>query len=209
MTIVRRLVLTLLIALLALVFVGGYGLTQLHHSYQRVVGLETRTIPGLKTISMALDDVGTMRLTVYRYVVDGIDKASQDGMRKQLADADKSFDGHMAAYANDSVGDARDRALLEADKAHMEAYRAARTSFFDKLKNGDRDGALAMLHNNGQVHVVEQSDAVQKENAAAYNLALILLITIVAVALLVTAGFGTHLYRLIRRGLGNLRRTMQ
>lgn len=225
MTIVRRLILTLFIALIALVFVGGYGLTQLHHSYQRIVGLETHTIPGIKTISMALDDVGTMRLTVYRYVMDGIDKASQDGMQKQLADADKSFDAHMAAYANNSVVDERDRALLEADKIHMAAYRNARASFFDKLHNGDRDGALAMLHNDGQVHraavalndgfhnhlayVVEQSDTVQKENAAAYSLALSLLVTIILAALLITGGFGTHLYRLIRRGLGNLQRTLQ
>jgi len=117
MTIVRRLILTLFIALIALVFVGGYGLLQLHHSYERVDGLETRTVPGLKTISMALDDVGTMRLTVYRYVVDGIDSASQAAMQKALDDADKSFDAHIADYAQNDIADDTDRTLLEGARA--------------------------------------------------------------------------------------------
>lgn len=225
MTIVGRLVFTLFAALLALVFVGGYGLLQLHHSYDRLAGLETRTIPNLKTISMALDDIGAMRLAVYRYVVDGIDQESQHGIQLQLTDADKSFDAHVSAYARENLGDEQDHALLTADLAHMATYRAARASFFDKLHSGDRSGALAMLHNDGQVHdaavalndgfhahlayIIRQSDAVQKENAVAYGIALRLLIAVVLTALIVTGGLGAHIYRLIRRGLGNLQHTMQ
>jgi methyl-accepting chemotaxis protein len=225
MTIVRRLMLTLLIALFALVFVGGYGLSQLHRSYQRVDGLETRTIPGLKGLSMALDDVGALRLTVYRYVVDGTDSAAQNAMQQMIADADKSFDDHLSAYAQNDLADDRDRTLLEADRAHMQAYRAVRSVFFDKLRGGDKDGALAMLHDDGQVHdaalalnnglhahldyTIKHADAVREENAAAYDLAFGLLLVIMIAALAITGGFGAHLYRLIGRGLGNLQGTLQ
>jgi len=225
MTIVRRLILTLFIALIALVFVGGYGLLQLHHSYERVDGLETRTVPGLKTISMALDDVGTMRLTMYRYVVDGIDSASQAAMQKAIDDADKSFEAHIADYAQNDIADDTDRTLLEADKAHMTAYRAARSSFFEKWRAGDKDGALALLHDQGLVHntavalddglhthieyTIKHADTVRQENATAYQLAFWLLTAIVIAALALTGGFGLHLYRLISRGLGALQGTLQ
>src|ERR1700761_4995660 len=149
MTIVRRLVITLGVALFALVFVGGYGLVQLYASHQRVDGLETRTIPGLKSISMALDDVADMRLNAYRYVVDGVDDASRAAIVALIADADKRFDQDVAAYV---AGDAHAATLLDADRAHIAAYRSARDQYFDKLRAGDRDGALAMLHDGGAVH---------------------------------------------------------
>jgi methyl-accepting chemotaxis protein len=223
MTIVRRLTVTLLLALLALVFVGGYGLFQLHRSYQRMEGLETRTLPGLKTISLALDDVGAMRLTVYRYVVDGIDRASQLTMEQEIAGDDKNFAAHIAAYA--SSDDATDRALLAADRAHMASYLIARNSFFEKYRAGDKDTALRMLHQNGQVHnaalaldnglhahldyVIKHADAVQRENAQAYRTAFALLMTVMLASLLVTSGFGARLYRQISRGLGHLQGNLQ
>jgi hypothetical protein len=105
MTIVRRLVMTLGMALLALAFVGGYGLFQLNGSFQRIEGLETHTIPGLKSISMTLDDVADMRLNVYRYVVDGIDDASRSAIEKEIGDADKRFDTHVADYQSRGVSD--------------------------------------------------------------------------------------------------------
>ena len=117
MTIVRRLVMTLGMALLALAFVGGYGLSQLHGSYQRIEGLETHTIPGLKSISMTLDDVADMRLNVYRYVVDGIDEASRSAIEKEIGEADKHFDSHVADYQSLGMSDPADQTMLDADRA--------------------------------------------------------------------------------------------
>src|SRR5580698_5294663 len=143
MTIVRRLVVTLGVALLALMFVGGDGLLALHGSYQRIDGLETQTIPGLKSISMSLDDVADMRLNVYRYVVDGIDDASRNSMMQLIHDADRRLDSHLAAYQSADVSGDADQKLLDADRANIAAYRAARDSFFEKMRAGDKDGALA------------------------------------------------------------------
>ncbi|QYD68881.1 MCP four helix bundle domain-containing protein [Paraburkholderia edwinii] len=230
MTIVRRLVITLGVALFALVFVGGYGLAQLYASNQRLDGLETHTIPGLKSISMALGDVADMRLNAYRYVVDGIDDASRAAIVALIADADKRFDGDIAAYAaalgsTYVAGDAQAAKMLDADRAHIAAYRSARDQFFDKLRAGDRDGALAMLHDGGAVHTaaltldkglhdhldydIERSQAIRDENAAQFKTVFGWMIAIVAAALIATGAFGTHLYRLIGNGLGQLRDTLQ
>jgi methyl-accepting chemotaxis protein len=225
MTIVRRLVMTLGMALLALAFVGGYGLFQLNGSFQRIEGLETHTIPGLKSISMTLDDVADMRLNVYRYVVDGIDDASRSAIEKEIGDADKRFDTHVADYQSRGVSDPTDQKMLDADRAHMAAYRAARTSFFEKIRAGDKDGALAMLHDGGAVHTaavalnsglhdhlnynIERGEAVRNENASAYKMAFGLMLVIVVGALLSTGVFGSQLYRLISRGLGRLQETLQ
>ncbi|SAL21454.1 methyl-accepting chemotaxis domain-containing protein [Caballeronia sordidicola] len=225
MTIVRRLVLTLGVALLALAFVGGYGLSQLHGSYQRIEGLETHTIPGLKSISMTLDDVADMRLNVYRYVVDGIDDVSRSEIQGEIADADKRFDAHVAEYQSRGISDARDQQMLNADRANINAYRTARTAFFDKVRGGDKDGALAMLHDGGAVHTaavalngglhahlnynIERGQTIRDENAAAYKTAFGLMLAIVIGALVVTGLFGSQLYRLISHGLGRLQGTLQ
>jgi methyl-accepting chemotaxis protein len=231
MTIVRRLVITLGVALFALVFVGGYGLAQLYGSHRRLDSLEAHTIPGLKAISMTLDDVADMRLNVYRYVVDGSDDASRADIAGLVANSDKRFDQHVAEYdaanaANVSnAADAAAARLLDADRAHIAAYRAARAQFFDKLRAGDKDGALSMLHDGGAVHTtalaldqglhdhldhdVAHSLTVGDENAAQFKTVFGWMIVIVAAALFATGASGIHLYRLIGNGLNRLQDTLQ
>jgi methyl-accepting chemotaxis protein len=225
MTIVRRLIVTLGGALLALAVVSGYGLAQLQASYQRIEGLETRTIPNLKSISAALDTVAAMRLTVYRYVVDGVDDASREGMKHDIADADRRFDEVIAGALAHEVADDADRKLFDADRARMAAYRDARRTFFEKMSAGDRDGALAMLHDGGEVHNaalalddglhqhldsgIARSNLVREENASAYRFAFGLMLAIAGAALVLTGTLGGRLYVLISHGLRQMQETLQ
>ena len=224
-TIVRWLAMTLGGALLALAVVGGYGLMQLHASYQRIEGLETRTIPSLKSISAALDDVAAMRLAVYRYVVDGVDDASRSGMKREVAESDRQFDEVMARALAQEVSDDTDRKLFVADGARMATYRDARDAFFEKMQTGDRDGALAMLHDGGAVHNaalalndglhehlgedIARGKLVREENADAYRLAFSLMLAIAGAALVLTGILGGRLYRLISRGMRQMQDTLQ
>ncbi|EUC12357.1 methyl-accepting chemotaxis protein [Paraburkholderia hospita] len=225
MNIVRQLVVTLSAALLALLFVGTYGLTQLHHSYQRIEGLESHTIPSLKSISMALDDVADMRLNVYRFAVDGTDDVSRQSMERLIDEADRRFDSHLADYqAHDVSGDA-DQKRLNADRAHIVAYREARRVFFDRMHAGDRDSALAMLHDGGDVHNaalalngglhdhlndnISRSNEIRFANQDDYRRAFGLMLAIVIGALLLTGMLGARIYVVIGRGLGRLQKTLQ
>ncbi|CAM2146662.1 methyl-accepting chemotaxis protein [Pararobbsia alpina] len=225
MSIVRRLVVTLGLAQLALICVSGYGLFQLHASYQRIEGLETRTIPALKSVSFAADQVAAMRFAVYRYVVDGVDDASRSATLGEVADADRRFDETVADYRQHDTVDDADERQLASDQQSMSAYREARTRFFDTLRSGDRDGALAMLHNGGEVHhaalalnealrghlnaVLARVDAVRDENARAYRFAIALMLSVTAGALAITGVFGLHVYRLIRSGLREMQGTLE
>jgi methyl-accepting chemotaxis protein len=225
MTIVRRLIVTLGGVLLALGVVSGYGLLQLHASYQRIENAETRTIPSLKSISAALDNVDAMRLAVYRYVVDGIDDASRQGMEREIADADQRFDAAIAATQAQDALDGADPTLDNADRAHMAAYRDARRVFFEKMHAGDRDGALAMLHDGGGVHnaalalneglhahqsdEIARSNLVRQDNARAYRLAFSLMLAIAGSALVATGILGARLYRLIGGGLRQMQDTLR
>jgi methyl-accepting chemotaxis protein len=225
MTIARRLILTLGAALLGLAFTGGYGLFQLHNSYRRIESLQTGTIPRLKGLSMSLDDVAAMRLNVYRYVVDGIDDASRTATMQFIADADLKFDGDIGnIQANVAAGD-QEQKLLDADRANVAAYRSARSVFFDKLRTGDKDGALAMLHDGGAVHIaaatldaglneqfeydIKRGEKLREENASAYTESFALMLAVAIAAVLVVGAIGIHLYRLIERGLGSLQKAMQ
>ncbi|TKC86924.1 HAMP domain-containing protein [Trinickia terrae] len=225
MTIVRQLVVTLGAALLALLFVGAYGLTQLRESNQRIEGLESQTIPGLKSISGALDDVADMRLNLYRLVVDGIDDASRRSITQTIDDADRHFDGHLADYQTHDVSGDADQKLLDADRAHIAAYRDARRAFLEKMTAGDRDGALAMLHDGGAVHNaalalngglhdhlndnIAHSDEMRVANQDGYRKAFGLMVAIIVGALVLTGGLGARIYAVIGSGLTRLQETLQ
>ena len=225
MTLVRRLAVVLIAGLIALLAVGGYGLFQLDASQARIRRLETTTLPGLQALSEAQDDVGALRLALYRYVVDGIDETARHGMRQEIDALDAGFVRHMAAYQAHAAGDTKDTTMLAADRAHMAAYLAARDTFFRRYDGNQRDSALGMLHNHGQVHdaaldlnhglhdhlayVVTQADAQAELNAAAYRTSLILTVLAIVAAALGMGWFGGRLYRLIKGGLGKLQGTLQ
>jgi methyl-accepting chemotaxis protein len=225
MTIVRRLIATLGGALISLAVVSGYGLVQLHASYGRIDGLQTHTIPNLKSLSVALDQTAAMRLSVYRYVVDGIDDASRAGMEREIADADARFDDAIANSLAHEMSSDTDRKLLDADRSNMAVYRSSRHVFFDKMHAGDRDGALAMLHDGGSVHnaalalydglhehinsTIARGNLVRDENATAYRLSLGLMLAIAGIALMLTGISGGLLYAVIGRGLQRLQDMLQ
>lgn len=224
-TLVRRLALVLIAGLIALFAVGGYGLYELGAAQGRVSRLETATLPGLQALSEAQDDVGALRLTLYRYVVDGIDDAARRDMKTQLAELDASFARHIATYATHGTGDDKDATLLAADKSHMAVYLDARATFLRRYDGDQRESALEMLHDHGGVHdaalalnhglhdhlayVVAQADAQAQANASAYRSSVILTLLAIVIAAMGMGWFGGRLYRLIRDGLGRLQGTLQ
>src|SRR3979409_884938 len=62
MTITKRLILTLSVALIALLFVGAYGLLQLHRSQVRFDSIQTRIIPSIHGLNNAKGVLADTRL---------------------------------------------------------------------------------------------------------------------------------------------------
>jgi methyl-accepting chemotaxis protein len=225
MTLVRRLGIVLSAGLLALVFVGAYGLFQLNRSYSKVENLDSVTLPGLQALSGAIDDVGALRLTLYRFVVDGVDDVSRRTTQAQIAELDTSLAAHVDLYARRYGGTGRDGELLVVDRKNIAAYIAARTTFFRLYGGNERAAALAMLHDGGGVHdaalalnsglhqhmdfVVEEAASQREADASSHRIATRLMIVVIGLSLFVTGWFGLRLYQLIRQGLTGLQGTMQ
>jgi len=224
MTISKRLILTLTIALLALILVGGFGLRQLSVAQQRFDAVQTNIIPSIKTLYTAKSMLETLRRLNLRHVL-AADAGAKTAVEQQMADADKIFDQQMATYERSDISDDADRKLLDADKANMAAFRTTRENFVAKSRGSDQDGAKALLAEGGVVDLAGKALATGIDNHIAYNdtlsheiratndsdytQAFWLLVTTIIGVLIVAGGLGAHLYQLLTKGLSNIQRTLQ
>ena len=224
MTISKRLILTLTIALLALILVGGFGLRQLSAAQQRFDEVQTDIIPSIKTLYTAKSSLETLRRLNLRHVL-AADAGAKTAVEQEMAEADKTFDQQMAIYERSDISDDTDRKMLDADKANMTAFRTSRDNFVAKSRSGDQDGARALLVAGGvedlagktlgtgiDNHIAYNdtlSHAIRATNDSDYTQAFWLLVTTIIAVLIVAGGLGVHLYQLVTKGLSHVQRTLQ
>ena len=224
MTITKRLILTLSLALLALIFVGIAGLNQLSRAQQRLDMVQTRLIPSIAGLNEAKGYLVDSRLAGYRLSVFSNlpDKSALD---KAYNDAHSKFDDVIAAYAKDRIFDETDRKMLEADKANMAAYRQALIPFLAAAHAGDMDGVRATLQAGTPLatsagalkkgfddHIAYNNKLisdVREESVAAYNVAFRLMLSVIVIGLVLTAVMAWHLYHTIKDSLETIRGTLE
>jgi methyl-accepting chemotaxis protein len=224
MTLSRRLILTLSVALVALILVGSVGLWRLTAAQQRFEYVQANIIPSIRELEDAKFDVGANPRLNYVYVL-STDDAGRAAVQQQVDALNKSIDQHFATYERDDISDDTDRQMLETDKVNLAAYRATVSSLETKARGGDLDGAKAMMLDGGAVRdaIVTLATSVNKHiaydiklgndmreaNNAAHAQALWLLSSCMVLALVVSGGLGFRLYRSINSGLSSLQRTLQ
>ena len=224
MTITKRLILTLSLALLALLFVGITGLTQLSRAQQRLDMVQTRLIPSIAGLNLAKSYMDASRLAGYRLSVFSNlpDKTALD---KAYNDAHGKFDEVIATYEKERIFDDTDRKMLEADKANMAAYRQALIPFVAGAHAGDMDAVRATLLAGTPLaltaaavkkgfddHIAYNNkliDDVRVESVAAYNFAFRLLVGVVVLGVLLTGVLAWQLYTTIKNSLASIRDTLE
>ncbi|SFV16481.1 methyl-accepting chemotaxis protein [Pseudoduganella namucuonensis] len=224
MTITKRLMLTLAVALLALMFVGANGLIQLKSSQQRFETVQSRLIPSIHGLNAAKGALGDSRLAGYRLSVFSNlpDKTALD---KAYNDAHAKFDEVIANYEKERIYDDTDRKMLEQDKANMAAYRAALVPFLAASHAGDMDAirgtllagtplalSAAALKKGLDDHIEYNNKLIEEvrvASVAAYDSAMRLLVGVVVLAVAVTAALGYQLFRSISGSLSNIRGTLE
>jgi methyl-accepting chemotaxis protein len=224
MKISNRLVITLTIALLGLLFVGAQGIWQLRDAQQRMELVQTRLIPSISAINAAKAAVSDSRLAGYRLSVFSNlpDKTALD---KAYNDAHANFDKVLADYAGNNVFDETDRKMLEQDKAAMETYRQALVPFINASHAGDMDGVRATLVAGSPLalgaagvkkslddHVAYNQKLIAKVRAdsdADYSRGLTILVAVTVAVLLVVAFMGYKMYHVITGGLDKMQGTME
>ncbi|MRW90482.1 HAMP domain-containing protein [Duganella sp. FT80W] len=224
MTITKRLILTLSLALLALIFVGAVGLAQLSRAQQRLDMVQTRLIPSIAGLNLAKGSLADSRLAAYRLSVFS-NLADKSALDKAYNDAQAKFDEAIASYEKERIFDDTDRKLLEADKAAMATYRQALVPFLAGAHAGDMDAVRATLQAGTPLaigaaavkksiddHIAynnKLSEDVRAESVAAYDFAFRLLMTVIVLAVLVTGALAWQLYVIIKGSLASIRGTLE
>jgi len=224
MTITKRLILTLSLALLALIFVGAAGLTQLSRAQKRLDMVQNNLVPSIAGLNMAKGYLADSRLAGYRLSVFS-NLADKTALDKAYNDAHAKFDEVVANYEKQHIFDETDRKMLEADKAAMAAYRQALVPFLAGAHAGDMDAVRATLQAGTPLatsaaavkkafddHIAynnKLSDDVRNESVAAYNFAFNLLVTVIVLAVLVTGVLAWQLYTTIKGSLESIRGTLE
>jgi CHASE3 domain sensor protein len=214
MTITKRLILTLSLALLALIFVGVTGLTQLSRAQQRLDMVQTRLIPSIAGLNLAKSALVDSRLAGYRLSVFS-NLADKTALDKAYNDAHAKFDEILNNYEKSNIFDETDRKMLDADRANMAAYRQALIPFVAAAHAGDMDAVRATLLagtplalsaaavKKGFDDHIEYNNKlianVREESIAAYNLAFRMMVSVIILGLLVTGALAWQLYVIINR----------
>jgi len=222
MNISKRLITTLSIAMLALAFVGAYGVIALSQSQQRFEYIQVNTLPSIKELAQAKDNLTDIRILVLQ-LLDNADISQNAQAARALAEADQQFDQHLANAQREDISDSSERTMLETDKANMTAYRAARREFFDMIKADSIQRAQASLQNGPMYRTakalldginkqfaynIELSNTLREANTHAYKAAFWLLISITLAALLLAAWLTSRLHRNISRSIGGVQRAL-
>ena len=224
MNITKQLILTLTIALLALLLLGAGGAIQLQRAQERFDTVQNRIIPSIQGLNAAKGFLADSRLAGYRLSVFS-NLADKTALDKAVASANTNFDKVIATYRAERLYDATDSKMLDVDQAAMEAYRRALVPFFAAAYAGDMDGVRATLlagtplaitaaaaKKSMDDHIAYNNklvDDVKAESLAAYDTAFNTMLAVLGVAVLLTGALAWHIYRTISGGLGNIEHALE
>ena len=222
MSITQRLVITLLLALGALLGVGAGGLFQLYESQQRIEFLQSNTLPSLKTLDEAALTFSRVRISSYQHALFS-DTATKRKIEQQIIEDEKVFSDLLATYERDLISDEEDRKLLDDDRAAVLAYHDILATALERSNSGDVDGARTILTTalfatarviSGALtaHIEynqKLSDQMLADSKEAYVFALQVTIASIIAALLAVSIMGALLFRHIRASLAGIESTMR
>ncbi|WP_423192730.1 methyl-accepting chemotaxis protein [Cupriavidus sp. H18C2] len=222
MNISKRLLLTLSLALLALLFVGLGGIWQMNESEERFEYFNDNTLASVRDLNNLSGALASVRVSLYRHAMTADIKAKADA-EAMLDKANQRFDALLAKYERDDISDDTDRKLLEADRAAMKAYRDQFGPFLEKSRNNDFEATQQMI-TSGPVHVA--SSAVRKaldehleyntrlgdeavaRNKARHQTSVRVFSAVIVIAVALTAFLALGLYRRIRGSLAEIQGTL-
>lgn len=223
MTIAKRLLVTLVVASLSLLFVGGYALWQLHRAGARFDAVASQTLPAVEALGRVRGDIDSLRRFNYRYIVveDGDRAAVQDDMHK----TDARLEDELRAFQNTVPDNADEHALFDADRVAIAGFRQARAGFMMTARGGDIPGARAILLNGGAVDVAsgkvmaavaahadyeERRAREQREtNDAAVASTTWMLAAALIAGLLIALALGAQVYAIVTGALNAMRDAFQ
>ena len=223
MSIRKKIMVLLGLALLALVTVGGIGLWQLHGAQARFQFVEDNIFPSIKLLQAAERNAADLRIMTHKHLIDS-DPEQKTEDEKLIREKYDAFQEKIAQYEKGMALDEKNRSLLEADRAIMAEYWVANQAFLEKSRAGEVVGAAFNLE-RGTVNLAAKKlrqqlqDHIEynytlgseqgQKNLAAYNQAKWLEIVFSLAAVVGVAVGGFLLGRTITESLAGIQRTME
>jgi len=219
MSISRRITTMLLIALLALVGVGGAGMWGLRAAQQRFEFVQGHTLPSVQILDGARDTLNRIHSATLAHILAPRpeDKQALEATVGALAER---FDQDMTRYEKQYASDAGDRALLEQDRKDMELYLAVQTDVFQKSRALDSAGVQRLLAADGDYRRAAEAmsqdlsrhvgygfrlaDGLRRDNERSYARGRVLEGVMVALAAVVVGVLGYRLSTMLSRRLNAL-----
>ncbi len=222
MNISQRLAITLGIALLALIAIGGSGLMQLNSANQRFDYMSANTFPSIHNLDAMQGSLTNARLATYRHVI----AASADEKAKHqltIDESDKKMNDMLADYEKNLLSSDSDKQMLDKDRALMKEYQSTRDSVLKVSRDGQNAEAQKMLL-GGTVsagaramqqqlneHIefnYKNAAKLAEDNRSAYKSAFALSMSVIAGGVLICVALGWQLFSHIRASLSGIRDTM-
>ncbi|WP_028534435.1 methyl-accepting chemotaxis protein [Paludibacterium yongneupense] len=224
MSIAKLIALTVVLALLMLLGVGGYGLWSLGLAQDRFEFIQGNAIPSVKILDDARTVVSQARVEVRDHIL-ATTVEGKDRHEAALASLRQRFEQDMAQYEKQLLSDPSDRQMLTKDRSDMESYFATIAPILALSKRNDMAGEMALIGDtsafrNTAVALSQDltthmdynfalADTLRRDNGAAYQaskwgLSLTLLLTCA-----IFGGAGYWLARMIRVRMNNFRNFMR
>ncbi|MDD3466081.1 MAG: methyl-accepting chemotaxis protein [Campylobacterales bacterium] len=143
MTISKQLVILIASAIIGMIAMFGVGFSKIDKVYEETNYCNVNSLPSIMVLHDAIEDVATMRVVAYKYIVEG-DPKQKDSNEDRLLKSKKEFDEGMKKYES-LASDDKDKSMLKADKEAADKYVALLLEIMNLAKNGNENGAKDLL----------------------------------------------------------------
>jgi methyl-accepting chemotaxis protein len=218
MSLSKKLVINIVVFLITIVLLGGYGVFQLRNAEERFTTMHTSILTGLNDMSAARHSLTDMRLAAHKHFesTDGVVMSRQEALIQQADDA------FSAVLANNHPPSEAGRALLRNDIDALAQYRAQLKPFIaashggqkdlaKKLIDGDLGAAAVRLNTVLDEHsadVKKHAAVLVRENEEDYSRSLWVAWLTVLIGASIAGGFALNIFFLLRSGLQQIGDTL-
>jgi methyl-accepting chemotaxis protein len=221
MTIGKRLIAMLLLALAALLIVGAVGVSAFRKMNSQVKEMTDISLPSVQAINDVSVSYRDMRALLLSHIMEqdaDLKKAFAQKVDDSRSRAKKAVDGYAGL-----VSDETDRANYNGLKIAFDMYLEGYEDALKASNTGKADDATAALY--GKVIPAEQAMQQAIEKASAYNLklqeqasaevaavyhrAVTIFVVVILVGVVALAGFGFMIYRAVKGPLATMEKMVE
>lgn len=219
MTIFQKLAIAIMIFVLALIGVGGYGIKALGDSKDRVEYVTGNTLPSLTLLSNSNINVREVRAAL-AMLGDVDDQTQRVTQLKSILDKLTSVDKFMADYKQNYIADSRDAQMTDSTIQLLVSYRQAIDNLYkggtiqkstdtaaESAKKQTEQALIKSLQDQREYNLTLAS-AQEKANKESYNSTLYTLVGLIVVSAAVAGTLSLMILLYVRRSLNHLQHTL-